>query len=116
MTWEWSGWWLKQILDTAYRASVDSGELEVVGVPSIRSRSPQGWGPQARSRQRGAKLSVAETVDVVTQSRSTALSIKAVAAQENLMPHIVHAVRVRDPRRSRARSGGLRVHRETIVV
>jgi len=119
------GWIQKQILDTAYRyqKDVDSSELEVVGVNVHRvADEPQAdvmrLDPESERRQIARVRDLRARRDA--EAAQSALDVVRTVAgtDENLMPHIVHAVRVRCTLGEIA--GALRdvfgSHRETIVV
>ena len=119
------GWIQKQILDTAYRyqKDVDSGDLEVVGVnvnlvEEDASAEVMKLDPESETRQVERVRDLRARRDN-TRVEAALLTLRAVAeTEDNLMPHIVHAVRVRATLGEIA--GALKEvfgsHRETIVV
>ncbi len=119
------GWIQKEILDTAYRyqKAVDSGDLEVVGV-NVNEVGDEPRAEVMRLDPDSERRQV-ERVRALRARRDTAAALQAIdtlrvvaRTEDNLMPHIVHAVRVRCTVGEIA--GALRdvfgSHRETIVV
>ena len=119
------GWIQKQILDTAYRyqMDVDSGDLEVVGVNVNQVSEEPGaevlrLDPDSERRQVERVKALRASRDASAATAALATLTRVAESDENLMPHIVHAVRVRCTLGEIA--GALRevfgAHRETIVV
>jgi len=119
------GWIQKQILDTAYRyqKDVDSGELEVVGVNVHQVEEASRaevlkLDPDSERRQVERVRKLRENRDSAAADEALSALSRAADTDENLMPLIVHAVRVRCTLGEIA--GTLRkvfgAHRETIVL
>jgi methylmalonyl-CoA mutase N-terminal domain/subunit len=120
-----TGWIQKQILDTAYRyqKDVDSGALEVVGVNVNQVEETSRaellkLDPDSERRQVERLQALRARRDAAAADEALATLAAAAETEENLMPLIVHAVRVRCTLGEIAQT--LREvfgsHRETIVL